>query len=193
MHRRVRRARPRPRAHGCAPREGRRRRDPAGGYKSQLPDDDFVPDAIDPDPCKSPDAGRRACPASSSAARSPSSSTSASATACRSRRRRLASPSARGSRSPIAKQFRVIAVFEAGFDQYDSKLVYTDLYEAQAFYEYGDSVTGVEMKVDDIDRAARTSPSGSTARLEQRHLPHDGLARSSTTASSRRSSSSRSA
>ena len=54
---------------------------------------------------------------------------------------------------PIAKQFRVIAIFEAGFDQYDSKLVYTDLYEAQAFYEHGDSVTGVEMKVDDIDQA----------------------------------------
>jgi lipoprotein-releasing system permease protein len=58
-----------------------------------------------------------------------------------------------GARSPIAKQFRVTAIFEAGFDQYDSKLVYTDLYEAQAFYEYGDSVTGVEMKVDDIDHA----------------------------------------
>jgi lipoprotein-releasing system permease protein len=57
------------------------------------------------------------------------------------------------SRPPIAKQFRVIAMFEAGFDQYDSKLIYSDLYEAQAFYEYGDSVTGVEMKVDDIDHA----------------------------------------
>ena len=61
--------------------------------------------------------------------------------------------SARRSRPPIAKQFRVIAIFEAGFDQYDSKLVYTDLYEAQAFYEHGDSVTGIEMKVDDIDQA----------------------------------------
>jgi lipoprotein-releasing system permease protein len=58
-----------------------------------------------------------------------------------------------GTRAPIAKQFRVIAVFEAGFDQYDSKLAYTDLYEAQAFYEYGDSVTGIEMKLDDINRA----------------------------------------
>ena len=47
----------------------------------------------------------------------------------------------------------MIAIFEAGFDQYDSKLVYTDLYEAQAFYEQGDSVTGVEMKVDDIDHS----------------------------------------
>ena len=48
---------------------------------------------------------------------------------------------------------RVIALFEAGFDQYDSKLVYTDLYEAQAFYDTGDSVTGIEMKVKDIDEA----------------------------------------
>jgi len=54
---------------------------------------------------------------------------------------------------PVAKRFRVIAVFEAGFDQYDSKLVYTDLYEAQTFYDHGDTVTGVEMKVGDIDAA----------------------------------------
>ena len=58
---------------------------------------------------------------------------------------------------PVAKRFRVIAIFEAGFDQYDSKLVYTDLYEAQTFYDHGDTVTGVEMKVDDIDRAGAIS------------------------------------
>jgi lipoprotein-releasing system permease protein len=60
-------------------------------------------------------------------------------------------------RPPVAKRFRVIAVFEAGFDQYDSKLVYTDLYEAQDFYDHGDTVTGVEMKVADIDRAGEIS------------------------------------
>ncbi len=60
---------------------------------------------------------------------------------------------ASGARPPIAKQFRVIAVFEAGFDQYDSKLVYTDLYEAEQFYGLGDSVTGVEMTVSDVDKA----------------------------------------
>ena len=53
-----------------------------------------------------------------------------------------------------------------GFDQYDSKLVYTDLYEAQAFYEHGDSVTGVEMKVDDIDQAARHREARSTRVLD---------------------------
>src|SRR5207244_11502645 len=57
------------------------------------------------------------------------------------------------SKAPIARTFRVIAIFEAGFDQYDSKLVYVDLFEAQAFYDQGDSVTGVEMRVADIDKA----------------------------------------
>ena len=56
-------------------------------------------------------------------------------------------------RAPVAKQFRVTGVFDAGFDQYDSKLVYTDLYEAQPFYDTGDSVTGIEMKVNDIEKA----------------------------------------
>ena len=97
-----------------------------------------------------------------------------------------------GARSPIAKQFRVIAVFEAGFDQYDSKLVYTDLYEAQAFYEYGDSVTGVEMKVDDIDRAhAIAQRDRRAARTTASTTRWTG--ESSTTGSSRRCSSSRSA
>lgn len=54
-------------------------------------------------------------------------------------------------KAPVAKSFRVMAMFEAGFDQYDSKLVYTDLFEAQHFYDEGDTVTGVEMKIRDID------------------------------------------
>jgi lipoprotein-releasing system permease protein len=125
---------------------------PAGGYKSRLPEDDEIPDSVDPDPCKS----------SEQIAKMPG------IVVGRTLAKQLAvglgdcvqvtSPQigmsfGSGARAPIAKSFRVIAVFEAGFDQYDSKLVYTDLYEAQAFYEYGDSVTGVEMKVDDIDHA----------------------------------------
>ena len=127
---------------------------PKGGYASQLPDDDALPESIDPDPCRSPEQVR-ALPG---------------VVIGKSLAKRLAvglgdclqitSPQigmtfgASGSRPPIAKQFRVIAIFEAGFDQYDSKLVYTDLYEAEAFYEQGDSVTGVEAKVDDIEKAA---------------------------------------
>jgi len=127
---------------------------PQGGYASSLPDDDFLPESIDPDPCRSPEQVK----------------TLPGVVIGRSLSKRLAvglgdclqvtspqigmSYGASGSRPPIAKQFRVIAIFEAGFDQYDSKLVYTDLYEAQAFYEQGDSVTGVEAKVDDIESAA---------------------------------------
>jgi lipoprotein-releasing system permease protein len=125
---------------------------PSGGYKSQLPDDDFVPDSIDPDPCKS--AAEVARMPGIVLGRTLAKQLSVDLGDCV----QVTSPQigisfGAGARSPIAKQFRVSAVFEAGFDQYDSKLVYTDLYEAQAFYEYGDSVTGVEMRVKDIDRA----------------------------------------
>jgi lipoprotein-releasing system permease protein len=125
---------------------------PDGGYQSRLPDDDVIPDSIDPDPCKSP--GQVAHMPGIVLGRTLAKQLDVGLGDCV----QVTSPQigisfGAGARSPIAKQFRVIAVFEAGFDQYDSKLVYTDLYEAQAFYEYGDSVTGVEMKLDDIDRA----------------------------------------
>ncbi len=56
-------------------------------------------------------------------------------------------------RAPRSRDFRVIGIFQAGFQEYDSRLVYTDLYEAQRFYDNGDTVTGVEMRLHDIDKA----------------------------------------
>lgn len=124
---------------------------PDGGYKSRLPQDDFIPDAVDPDPCKSPEQVARM--PGIVVGKTLAKQLEVGLGDCV----QVTSPqiglSFGGARPPIAKQFRVISVFEAGFDQYDSKLVYTDLYEAQDFYEYGDSVTGVEMKLDDIDKA----------------------------------------
>jgi lipoprotein-releasing system permease protein len=127
---------------------------PSGGYASELPEDDTLPESIDPDPCRSPEQVK-ALPGVV-IGKSLSKRLAVGLGDCL----QITSPQigmtygASGSRPPIAKQFRVIAIFEAGFDQYDSKLVYTDLYEAQAFYEQGDSVTGVEAKVDDIEKAA---------------------------------------
>lgn len=127
---------------------------PSGGYASELPTDDVLPPEVDPDPCRDP-SQIKALPGvvvGSSLARR----LAVGLGDCL----QITSPQigmaygGSGGRPPIAKQFRVVAMFEAGFDQYDSKLVYTDLYEAQAFYEQGDSVTGVEAKVADIDRAA---------------------------------------
>jgi lipoprotein-releasing system permease protein len=127
---------------------------PQGGFKSQLPDDSLpLPDEVDPDPCRNPDAVAKL--PGVVIGRTLSRQLNVGLGDCL----QITSPTigisfgATGGRPPIAKQFRVIAVFEAGFDQYDSKLVYTDLYEAQTFYEQGDSVTGIEMKVDDIDHA----------------------------------------
>jgi len=127
---------------------------PRGGYASKLPEDDVLPETIDPDPCRSPEQVKLL--PGVVIGTSLSKRLDVGLGDCL----QITSPQigmtygASGARPPIAKQFRVIAVFEAGFDQYDSKLVYTDLYEAQAFYEQGDSVTGVEAKVDDIEKAA---------------------------------------
>ncbi|MEM1418937.1 MAG: ABC transporter permease, partial [Myxococcota bacterium] len=56
-------------------------------------------------------------------------------------------------RVPRSRDFRVIGVFQAGFQEYDTRLVYADLHEAQHFYGQGDAVTGVEMRVDDLERS----------------------------------------
>lgn len=127
--------------------------EPEGGYQSQLPEDDIIPDEHDPDPCKNPELVKKLPGIVIGATLQKN--LAAKLGDCI----QVTSPTigfnySRGAmHAPIAKQFRVIAVFDAGFDQYDSKLAYTDLYEAQAFYDSGDTVTGVEMKVKDIDRA----------------------------------------
>jgi len=58
------------------------------------------------------------------------------------------------AQTPRSREFRVIAIFEAGFQEYDTRLVYTDLYEAQHFYGQGDAVTGVELRLHDLERSA---------------------------------------
>jgi lipoprotein-releasing system permease protein len=55
---------------------------------------------------------------------------------------------------PTSRDFRVIGIFQAGFQEYDSRLVYMDLYEAQIFQDQGDTVVGVELRLKDIDQAS---------------------------------------
>jgi lipoprotein-releasing system permease protein len=57
--------------------------------------------------------------------------------------------------APRTLDFRVTGIFEAGFQEYDSRLVYVDLYENQRFFDRGDSVIGVELRLRDIDSAPR--------------------------------------
>ncbi len=125
---------------------------PEGGYKSVLPSDDDLPPEVDPDPCANPEQVKKlpGIVIGTSLAKNLALGMGDCVT--------VTSPTIGFSFSggqvkpPVARRFRVIAFFEAGFDQYDSKLVYVDLYEAQRFYDQGDTVMGVEMRVRDIDR-----------------------------------------
>jgi lipoprotein-releasing system permease protein len=56
---------------------------------------------------------------------------------------------------PKSRPFRVAGIFFSGMFEYDSKFAYLSLAEAQRFFGTGDAVTGLELKMDDVD-AART-------------------------------------
>jgi lipoprotein-releasing system permease protein len=55
--------------------------------------------------------------------------------------------------SPRTHKFTVTGVFYSGFDEYDRRLMYTSLGDAQELIGRGDQVMGVELKVKDVDRA----------------------------------------
>jgi lipoprotein-releasing system permease protein len=54
---------------------------------------------------------------------------------------------------PKSRPFRVAAIFNTGMYEYDSKLAYLALDEAQRFFGAGDSVAGLEVRVTNIDAA----------------------------------------
>ncbi|MBS0152556.1 MAG: lipoprotein-releasing ABC transporter permease subunit [Nitrospira sp.] len=55
---------------------------------------------------------------------------------------------------PKIRTFAVVALFHSGMYEYDSSLAYIELGEAQKFFNMAASVTGVEVKVTDVFRAA---------------------------------------
>ncbi len=57
------------------------------------------------------------------------------------------------SELPRSRDFRVAGIFFSGFDEYDKRLVYLHMRDAQSFFDQGDVVTGVEMKIEDVFRA----------------------------------------
>lgn len=124
---------------------------PTGGYQSALPDDDVLPTELSGDPCQNDTGLLPGVVVGITLAEN----LEAKLGDCV----QVTSPTigfaiAGGAiRPPVAKRFRVTGIFRAGFDQYDAKFVYTDLYQAQEFSDNGDSVTGIEMKVKDIDEA----------------------------------------
>ncbi len=54
---------------------------------------------------------------------------------------------------PKMKKFRIAGFFQAGMYEYDSSLAFIDLRVAQDFFNYGDAVTGIEVRTDNIYNA----------------------------------------
>jgi lipoprotein-releasing system permease protein len=54
---------------------------------------------------------------------------------------------------PRMKKFVVVGIFESGFYEYDSTLAYLSLQSCRDFLQMGDTVTGIDIKVNDIYKA----------------------------------------
>jgi len=77
---------------------------------------------------------------------------------------------------PKIRTFALVALFQSGMYEYDSSLAYIDLAEAQKFFNMGQTVSGIEIKVTDvflvagsaivISFAATVYPSLQAAKLE---------------------------
>ncbi len=56
-------------------------------------------------------------------------------------------------RVPNTRKFRIVGLFDSGMYEYDATMLYISIEEAEKFLGLGDKVTGIEIKVDDIDRS----------------------------------------
>jgi lipoprotein-releasing system permease protein len=59
--------------------------------------------------------------------------------------------------TPKIRPYTVVGVFESGMFEYDSSLSYISLEEAQKFFNLGDTVTGIQVKVKDVFLAQEIS------------------------------------
>ena len=59
---------------------------------------------------------------------------------------------------PRMKAYPVVGIFEVGMYEYDSSFVYAPLAVAQTFFRYRDSVSHIEIMLDDADRALAVRP-----------------------------------
>ncbi len=54
---------------------------------------------------------------------------------------------------PKTRIFRILGIFEIGMYEYDSSLAITSVESAQSFFDLGDNISGIEIKIDDIYKA----------------------------------------
>jgi lipoprotein-releasing system permease protein len=58
---------------------------------------------------------------------------------------------------PKYRRFEVVAIFDSGMFEYDTSLAFISLPTAQRFLNMGDAVTGLQVKVDDVERAPQVA------------------------------------
>ena len=51
---------------------------------------------------------------------------------------------------PRVRKFRLLGVFSSGLYEYDSSLAYMSLADARRFFDLGEAVTGIELKIEDM-------------------------------------------
>ncbi len=76
--------------------------------------------------------------------------------------------------APRLRPFTVGGVFDVGMHEYDAGLAVVPLATAQRLFQMGTAVSGIEVKVDDVDRAATTAR-GIQARLGVPYYTRDWL------------------
>jgi lipoprotein-releasing system permease protein len=59
---------------------------------------------------------------------------------------------------PRTKKFRVAAIFYSGMYEYDATYVYTMMNTAQEYFQTGEKISAIEVKVDDAENAERVTP-----------------------------------
>lgn len=64
---------------------------------------------------------------------------------------------------PKVRRFMVAGIFDSGMHEYDATLVYMNLKDAQRFFELGDSVSSIEIRVGDVYQAREVAK-----RIQQR-------------------------
>lgn len=72
---------------------------------------------------------------------------------------------------PRMKPFKITGIFNTGMFEYDSTLAYVSLSQAQRFFDLGDTVTGIQLKVEDV------YGTGELARNVNREMGSDFYAR----------------
>ena len=58
---------------------------------------------------------------------------------------------------PRLKQFTVVGIFQMDHNEFDSSLALVHMHDAQTLYRMGDAVSGIRLKVKDIDAAPRVA------------------------------------